>query len=133
MQRNFYHVNLYIDSTRRVSNCSNSNLKGPLGLLRSMLVQITLFFFLYRVRSLHNTDVRSQLFSCRPNSKLSFTSCTTTQVPQTCIFEYVRNVYHQFSRISSGNEIDVIKNCEIVLNLVLLNTGVVFSLELMEP
>ena len=65
MKRNFYHVNLYIDSTGRVSNCSNSNLKGQLGLLRSMLVQITLFF-LYRVRSLHNTDVRSQLFSCRP-------------------------------------------------------------------
>ena len=61
------------------------------------------------------------------------TSRTTTQVPQTCILEYVRNVYHQFSRISSENEIDVIKNCEIVLNLVLLNTGVVFSLELMEP
>ena len=45
VKRNFYHVNLYIDSTGRVSNCSNSNLKGPLGLLRSMLVQITLFFF----------------------------------------------------------------------------------------
>ena len=45
VKRNFYHVNLYIDSTVRVSNCSNSNLKGPLGLLRSMLVQITLFFF----------------------------------------------------------------------------------------
>ena len=72
VKRNFYHVNLYIDSTGRISNCSNSNLKGQLGLLRSMLVQITLFFFLYRVRSLHNTDVRSQLFSCRPNSKLSF-------------------------------------------------------------
>ena len=72
VKRNFYHVNLYIDSTGRVSNCSNSSIKGPLGLLRSMLVQITLFLFLHRVRSFHNTDVRSQLFSCRPNSKLSF-------------------------------------------------------------
>ena len=72
VKRNFYHVNLYIDSTGRISNCSNSNLKGPLGLLRSMLLQIILSFFLYRVRSLHNTDVRLQLFSCRPNSKLSF-------------------------------------------------------------
>ena len=61
------------------------------------------------------------------------TSRTTTQVPQTCILEYVRNVYHQFSRISSENEIDVIKNYETALNLVLLNTGVVFSFELMEP
>ena len=47
IKRNLYHVNLYIDSTGRVSNCRNSNLKGPLGLLRSMLVQITLFFSIY--------------------------------------------------------------------------------------
>ena len=134
VKRNFYHVNLDIDSTGRVSNCSNSNLKGPLGLLRLCSFKSHSFFFLYRVRSLHNTDERSQFFHSVQIVNCHFnTSRTTTQVPQTCILEYVRNVYHQFSRISSENEIDVIKNCEIVLNLVLLNTGVVFSLELMEP
>ena len=134
VKRNFYHVNLYIDSTGRVSNCKNSNLRGPLGLLRSMLVQITLFFFfieyvLFTILTYDRNYFHAvQIVNCHLN-----TSRTTTPVPQTCTLEYVRNVYHQFSRISSENEIDVIKNCEIVLNLVLLNTGVVFSLELMEP
>ena len=133
MKRNFYHVNLYIDSTGRVSNCSNSNLKGPLGLLRSMLVQITFFVFfieyvLFTILTYDRNYFHAvQIVNCHFN-----TSHTTTQVPQTCILEYVRNVY-QFSRITSENEIDVIKNCEIVLNFVLLNTGMVFSLELMEP
>ena len=72
MKRNFYHVNLYIDSTGRVSNCSNSNLKGPLGNFVLCSFKSHSYFFLYRVRSFHNTDVRSQLFSWRPNSKLSF-------------------------------------------------------------
>ena len=103
VKRNFYHVNLDIDSTGRVSNCSNSNLKGPLGLLRSMLVQITLFFFF----------IEYVLFTILTQCHFN-TSRTTTQVPQTCTLEYVRNAYHQISRISSENEIDVIKNCEIV-------------------
>ena len=123
-----------IDSTGRVSNCRNSNLKGPLGLLRSMLVQIILFLFfneyvLFTILTYDRNYFHAvQMVNCHFN-----TSRTTFQVPQTCILEYVRNVHHQFSRISSENEIDVIKNCETVLNLVLLNTGVVFSLGLMEP
>ena len=30
VKRNFYHVNLYIDSTGRVSNCRNSNLNSAI-------------------------------------------------------------------------------------------------------
>ena len=81
MKRNFYHVNLYIDSTGKVSNCSNSNLKGPLVLLRSMLVQIILFFFF----------IEYVLFTILTQCHFN-TSRTTTQVPQTCTLEYVRNV-----------------------------------------
>ena len=134
VKRNFSHVNLYIDSTGRVSNCSNSNLKGPLGLLRLCSFKSHSFFFFFIEYVLftiltydRNYFHAVQIVNCHFN-----TSRTTTQVPQTCILEYVRNIYHQFSRILSENEIDVIKDCEIVLNLVLLNTGVVFSLELME-
>ena len=110
VKRNFYHVNLNIDSTGRVSNCSNSNLKGPLGLLRSMLVQIALLFFviehvLFTILTYDRNYFHAvQIVNCHFN-----TSRTATQIPQTCTLEYGRNVYQQFSRTSSENEIDVIK------------------------
>ena len=84
VKRNFYHVYLYIDPTGRVSNCSNSNLKGPLGLLRSMLVQITLFFFFFIEDVLftiltydRNYFHAVQIVNCHFN-----TSHTTTQFPR---------------------------------------------------
>ena len=64
------------------------------------------------------------------------TSRTTTRRPRdfSCTPRYAKHGNHYFVHlVSSENEIHWFDNCEIVLHLGLLDAGVVFSLELMEP
>ena len=64
------------------------------------------------------------------------TSRSTTCRPRdfSCTPRYAKHGNHYFVHlVSSENEIYWFDNCEIVLHLGLLDAGVVFSIELMEP